>query len=74
MIATNDIVRVSDGGGGGAGARPGPSVPCADGLFVVGDWVGSEGMLVDASLASAAEAARLVAFEAGAGRTLRAAG
>jgi len=53
MVATNDIHRAS---GGGSTGRPGPSVPGAPGLFVVGDWVGSEGMLADASFASAARA------------------
>ena len=37
--------------------RPGPRVPDAPGVFVVGDWVGGEGMLLDASLASAERAA-----------------
>ena len=37
--------------------RPGPEVADIRGLFVAGDWVGDEGMLVDASLASAKEAA-----------------
>jgi pyruvate/2-oxoglutarate dehydrogenase complex dihydrolipoamide dehydrogenase (E3) component len=31
------------------------------GLYVVGDWVGAEGLLVDASLASARRAAELIA-------------
>jgi hypothetical protein len=35
-------------------------VPGADDLFVAGDWVGSRGMLVDASLASAREAAAMI--------------
>jgi phytoene dehydrogenase-like protein len=39
--------------------RPGPEVADTPGLFVAGDWVGREGLLVDASLASAKEAARL---------------
>jgi len=54
MIATNDIHRAA------GGARPGPEVPGALGLFVAGDWVGAEGMLVDASFASASEAARAI--------------
>ncbi len=33
-------------------------MPDAPGVFVVGDWVGPEGMLLDASLASAERAAR----------------
>ncbi|MGA9767683.1 MAG: FAD-dependent oxidoreductase [Blastocatellia bacterium] len=41
--------------------RPGPKVSDVPGLFVAGDWVGQEGMLVDASLASAKQAAQLIA-------------
>ena len=43
------------------GTRPGPQVSDVPGLFVVGDWVGDEGMLVDTSLASAKRAAELIA-------------
>jgi len=45
---------------GGLRGRPTPRVPEIDGLYVAGDWVGSEGMLSDASLASAREAARSI--------------
>lgn len=44
---------------GGCAGRPGPEVPGIRGLYVVGDWVGPEGMLADASLASAAQVTRL---------------
>ena len=44
---------------GGLSGRPGPDVPGADGLFLAGDWVGDEGLLVDASLLSAKRAAEL---------------
>jgi phytoene dehydrogenase-like protein len=40
--------------------RPGPAVPQVPGLFIAGDWVGSEGLLADASLASGRAAARAV--------------
>jgi phytoene dehydrogenase-like protein len=53
MVSTNAIVTAAQGGLGG---RPGPVVPGAPNLFVVGDWVGSEGMLLDACLASASRA------------------
>ncbi len=43
-----------------SGTRPGPQVSDVPGLFVVGDWVGKDGMLVDTSLASARQAARLI--------------
>lgn len=38
---------------GGLSGRPTPEVPHISGLYRVGDWVGEEGMLVDASFASA---------------------
>lgn len=37
-----------------------------DGTYLVGDWVGDDGMLADASLASARRAAELIAARAGA--------
>ena len=37
---------------GGLAGRPSVTVPGPDGLFVAGDWVGSHGVLVDASVAS----------------------
>jgi phytoene dehydrogenase-like protein len=53
MITANAL---SDAARGGVRARPGPAIPDAPGAFVVGDWVGPEGMLLDASLASAERA------------------
>ncbi|NOK16681.1 phytoene desaturase family protein [Corallococcus carmarthensis] len=38
---------------GGLTGRPAVTVPHVSGLYRVGDWVGAEGMLADASLASA---------------------
>lgn len=52
---------------GGVGGRPGPEIEDLPGLYVVGDWVGNEGLLVDASLASARHAAVLI----GAARNVR---
>lgn len=43
---------------GGLPGRPGTAVPDAPGLFLAGDWIGPEGWLVDAALASGAAAAR----------------
>jgi glycine/D-amino acid oxidase-like deaminating enzyme len=43
---------------GGLAGRPGVAVPGAPGAFVAGDWVGPEGMLLDAAVASAVAAAR----------------
>jgi hypothetical protein len=41
----------------GLAGRPAPAVPEIPRLYVAGDWVGAEGMLADASFASAHEAA-----------------
>lgn len=45
---------------GGFRGRPEVCVPELDNLFLAGDWVGSMGFLVDASMASAREAAHAV--------------
>lgn len=45
---------------GGFGGRPGPGAAGIDGLYLAGDWIGDEGFLVDASLASARRAAWLI--------------
>jgi glycine/D-amino acid oxidase-like deaminating enzyme len=42
---------------GGLAGRPGVEVPGQRGAFVAGDWVGHRGLLADAALASAEEAA-----------------
>ena len=57
MIVMNAIATVETAG---TERRPGPAVPEVPGLFVAGDWVGPEGLLVDASLASAKRAAELI--------------
>ena len=57
MIVMNAIATARKAGTMG---RPGPAVPGIPGLFVTGDWVGREGLLVDASLASAREAAETI--------------
>jgi phytoene dehydrogenase-like protein len=49
---------------GGLTGRPLPAVPGVEGLYVVGDWVGPEGMLADASMASAKLAAETIAGRA----------
>jgi len=63
MVVMNSIATARTNGTDG---RPGPVVPGVPGLYVAGDWVGSEGMLVDASLASAKAAAQIVSFAANA--------
>lgn len=57
LVVTNAMATAAQGGLAG---RPGPVVPDVPGLYVAGDWVGKEGMLSDASLASARAAARAI--------------
>lgn len=45
---------------GGFAGRPGPRVSGLDNLYLAGDWIGPEGFLVDASVASARRAAQLI--------------
>jgi phytoene dehydrogenase-like protein len=45
---------------GGFAGRPGSQVPGTANLYLAGDWVGPEGFLVDASMASARMAAQMV--------------
>jgi len=58
MIVMNAIATV---GLEGTKQRPSPEIRDVPGLFVAGDWVGSEGLLADASMASAKQAAQLIA-------------
>ncbi|RKH71963.1 FAD-dependent oxidoreductase [Corallococcus interemptor] len=58
---------------GGLSGRPTVSVPHVGGLYRVGDWVGEEGMLADASLASA-EAVEQALVQGNAASQRRAAG
>jgi len=58
MVVSNALVTAE---GGGLAGRPGPAVPGVRGLCIVGDWVGPEGQLADATLASARLAARALA-------------
>lgn len=51
---------------GGLAGRPGVAVPGIPGLCVAGDWAGSEGMLADASVASARCAAGAILGQQGA--------
>jgi phytoene dehydrogenase-like protein len=57
MIVSNALPSFTLGGLKGRPESPVRDVP---GLFVVGDWVGPEGMLADASLASAKQAAAAI--------------
>jgi len=58
MTVSNALVTAAQGGLTG---RPRPDVPGVEGLYVAGDWVGPEGMLADASMASAKLAAETIA-------------
>jgi phytoene dehydrogenase-like protein len=57
MIVMNALPLASMNGAPG---RPDPEVSDIRGLFVVGDWVGKEGLLVDAALSSAKRAANSI--------------
>lgn len=63
MVVASALVLAEQGG---LPARPGPAVEGAPGVLVAGDWVGGEGLLADASFASAREAARRVLAARGA--------
>ena len=52
MVAVSAIPTPATGGLAGR-----PAIDRGDGLFVAGDWVGSEGWLLDAALSSGAAAA-----------------
>ena len=58
MVVMNAIATAR---GEGTKGRPGPQVEGVPGLFVVGDWVGKDGLLADASLASAKQASEIIA-------------
>jgi phytoene dehydrogenase-like protein len=55
MLLSNALVTAANGGLSG---RAGPKIE--DNLYIVGDWVGSEGLLSSASFASAKRAAQLI--------------
>lgn len=56
MTVSNALTEVA---GNGAAARATPATPI-EGLYVVGDWVGERGILSDAALASARDAAKAI--------------
>src|ERR671911_248179 len=60
MVVSNALVTAATGGLSG---RPDPKIE--DSLYIVGDWVGSEGLLSNASCASAKRAAQLILNEHG---------
>ncbi len=52
------VTAIATAAAGGLGGRPSGTVAARPGVFVVGDWVGPRGHLLDAVLASAEDAAR----------------
>jgi phytoene dehydrogenase-like protein len=58
MVVSNALVTAASGGLAG---RPAPRID--DGLYIVGDWVGSEGLLSNASFASARRASQEIQNE-----------
>ena len=65
LVVANALPLATEGGLAG---RPGVVVPERPGFFVAGDWIGPEGQLADASLASARAAAAAAASRPGASR------
>jgi phytoene dehydrogenase-like protein len=57
LVATH---QVATAGRGGLAGRPCVACPGLPGVYFAGDWVGAEGMLADAALASAQRAAQLI--------------
>jgi phytoene dehydrogenase-like protein len=55
-----NVIEATVHAGAGLAGRPGPEVPDVPNVFVAGDWVGAEGWLSDAALASGKRAAELV--------------
>ena len=58
MVVSNAVVTAATGGLAGR-----PDARIADNLYIVGDWVGKEGLLSNASVASAKHAAHLILNE-----------
>jgi phytoene dehydrogenase-like protein len=58
MVVSNALVAAAAGGLAGR-----PDVKIADNLYIVGDWVGKEGLLSNSSVASAKHAAQLILNE-----------
>jgi len=58
MVVSNALVTAADGGLSG---RPNPRI--AENLYIVGDWVGKEGLVSNAAVASAKNAAQQILNE-----------
>jgi pyruvate/2-oxoglutarate dehydrogenase complex dihydrolipoamide dehydrogenase (E3) component len=57
MVVYNSLVTAAEGGITG---RPDTKVSGVDDLYIAGDWVGPEGLLADATFASAKRAAEQI--------------
>lgn len=57
--------RLPAAAGGGLRGRPAVALPRCDDIYLAGDWVGSAGMLADASFASGRRAAELILAKRG---------
>jgi phytoene dehydrogenase-like protein len=55
MVVSNALVTAADGGLGGR-----PDTKIAENLYIVGDWVGKEGLVSNASVASAKRASQQI--------------
>ena len=55
MVVSNALVTAADGGFGGR-----PDTKIAENLYIVGDWVGKEGIVSNASVASAKRASQQI--------------
>jgi phytoene dehydrogenase-like protein len=55
LVVSNALVTAADGGLSGR-----PDTKIADNLYIVGDWVGKEGLLSNASVASAKRVSQLI--------------
>ncbi len=59
MVADSCLVKAKTAGLSG---RPSANVPNTKGVYLAGDWVGNEGLLADASFASAQKVANLISY------------
>jgi hypothetical protein len=57
MIVYNALVTAEQGG---IYRRPDVKIPDVENIYIVGDWIGPQGLLVDASLSSAKRAAEYI--------------
>lgn len=57
MVVSNALVTAETGGTRG---RISPNIPDQPRVYVAGDWVGAEGLLADAALSSAKQAAEMI--------------